>query len=99
MTDETQMFRALNSPIRRQIIACLYNGSTMSAVDFAEGYEISITAIRRHLQVLEDANLIRRNKVGRRNECRINKDALDKLNYWESELAISWLDMLILEGK
>lgn len=99
MTEDSLVFRALNNSIRRQIIACLYDGSVMSAVDFAEGYEISISAMQRHLKILEDASLIRRNKVGRRNECRINKNALEILTYWESKLAISWLDMLTLEGK
>lgn len=79
------------------IVIELYNGDK-SAVDFAEALGISITAVVKHLKILEQARLITRKKVGRRNMCSVSKGMLLAISAMPELLEVSWLDMVTLEG-
>ena len=56
-------FAALADPTRRAILARLSSGEA-SVGDLAEPFDISLPAISRHLNVLETAQLIVREKDG-----------------------------------
>lgn len=88
----------LGSRVRMQIVISLYN-CDLSAADFAAGFEISIPAVMKHLKILEDAGLITRKKIGRRNVCTLDKEMLSLVASWPDLLEVSWLDMLTLVGE
>jgi DNA-binding transcriptional ArsR family regulator len=56
-----RVFSALASPVRRDILEKLMEGS-MSVGDLSEPLSISAPAISRHLKVLEETGLIRHEK-------------------------------------
>ena len=57
-------FAALADPTRRGILERLGRGrATIS--ELAEPFGISLTGLKKHVQVLEDAELVRTEKVGR----------------------------------
>ena len=58
-----KIFQALSSTVRRKILAYLSGGS-MTAGEIAERFEISKPSLSKHLNILENAELVRREKKG-----------------------------------
>jgi DNA-binding transcriptional ArsR family regulator len=74
-------FAALSDPTRRGILERLGRGrATIS--ELAEPYEISLTGLKKHVQVLEDAELVHTEKVGRTRWCSLGPQDLDALQRW-----------------
>lgn len=58
-----QVLKALNSPIRREIIAHLRNGP-LSAGELADRFDVSKPTMSTHFAALKDADLIESRKQG-----------------------------------
>jgi DNA-binding transcriptional ArsR family regulator len=75
------VFLALGHPVRRQILMRLAQGpATVTAI--AEPFDLSLNAISKHLKVLENANLIKREVLGREHYCSINPQPLEDVSRW-----------------
>ena len=72
---EAQVFAALASAPRRQVIAFLAQ-TALSTSDLAERFGISAPAVSRHLAVLQRAGLVSTERQGQRVLYRLNRDAL-----------------------
>lgn len=85
-------FFALADPTRRAIIARLVDGE-LALSKLAEPFDMSLTAVSKHVSVLSDAGLVEVNKRGRTRHCRLRpeqmKDAYDWLNsysqFWHDQ--------------
>ena len=80
-------FTALGDVTRRSIIAKLADGEkTLSTL--AAPFDMSQTAVSKHVRVLSDAGLVIIEKRGRSRHCRLNaapmKDAMAWLNDYET---------------
>ncbi len=60
-----RVFRALADATRRDIVARLLAGEPMSISALAARYDMSFTAVQKHVAVLERAGLVRENRRGR----------------------------------
>ena len=58
-------FAALSDPTRRAILLRLGRHSEASISDLAGVFEMTLTGLKKHVQVLEDAGLVATEKVGR----------------------------------
>lgn len=58
-----KVFQALSSSVRRKILAYL-SGSSMTAGEIADRFEITKPSLSKHLSVLENAGLIEGEKRG-----------------------------------
>ncbi len=76
-----QTFGALADPTRRAILARLASGEA-TVGELAKPFDISLPAISRHLKVLEDADLITNERVGKHRHCRLKPDALVAASNW-----------------
>lgn len=66
-------FGALSDATRRALLARLESEPTgLSVSELAEPFSMSLPAILKHLNVLSDAGLISRKKIGRTVTCRLN---------------------------
>lgn len=74
-------FAALSDPTRRAILARLAAGEA-SVGELGEPFDISPPAISRHLRVLEAAKLIRRERRGKQQICRLDAKALAGATEW-----------------
>src|SRR3954468_23322995 len=72
---------ALADPTRRQIIGRLSHGSA-SISELAEPLGITLTGVKKHIRLLEDAGLVNSRKVGRVRECELGRDRLENLEQW-----------------
>ena len=74
-------FAAISDPTRRGILARLGNGDA-SITDLAERFDMTLTGLKKHVQILEDAGLVATQKVGRVRTCRLGTQRLDAETAW-----------------
>ena len=77
-------FSALADPTRRQILGRLSEGPA-SISELATPFGMTLTGIKKHVQVLEAARLVTTEKVGRTRQCRLGPEQLDD--------AVDWIEM------
>jgi DNA-binding transcriptional ArsR family regulator len=78
-------FAALADPTRRAVIERLGNGSA-SISELAEPFGISLTGMKKHVLVLEEAGLVITQKVGRVRRCTLAPYAFDGITTWLQRL-------------
>ena len=83
------VFAALASRHRRQIVHLLAL-QPASIQQLARRIGISLTAIHRHVKVLEDAALVRRKKSGRVNFLAINRATMLRVQDWAQQYHAYW---------
>jgi DNA-binding transcriptional ArsR family regulator len=88
-----RVFAALSDPTRRAIVARLERGE-VTVGELAAPFEMSRPAISKHLDVLEDAGLVRRVRVGRENWCRLQPAQLRPIDRWVSRYRLYWNEQL-----
>lgn len=74
-------FAALSDPTRRGILERLGRGQA-TITELAEPFGISLTGLKKHVQVLEEADLVRTEKVGRTRWCTLGPQDLDAVQSW-----------------
>ena len=74
-------FAALADPTRRAVLERLGRGGA-SISDLAEPFGISLTGMKKHVHVLEDAGLVTTEKVGRTRVCTLGPQRLDDVQLW-----------------
>src|SRR3989338_4858158 len=82
-------FSALSHPIRRGIVARLAGGSATVA-ELAKPHHVSAPAISKHLHILEEAGLMRREKDGRVHHCRLVPDRVGEAQAWIEKYRVFW---------
>jgi len=88
------VFFALSDPVRRGIVEHLQSGPLLVS-ELAEPFSISIQAVSRHIQVLEEAGLVQKERSGRIRRCSLDVgpilDVVAWLNryssYWQGQFA------------
>lgn len=86
-------FRALSHPTRRAILDRLVDGpSTVGAV--SEDFRVAAPTISKHLDVLEDAGLVKRERVGRDHILTLKTAPLRDANSWMSRYSRFWDERL-----
>jgi len=74
-------FAALSDPTRRGILEHL--GRTDASIsDLAAKFEITLTGLKKHVQILERSGLVTTKKVGRVRTCRLGPRQLDAEAAW-----------------
>ncbi len=88
-----RLFHALGDPTRRAILDRLAAGPA-SVSRLAEPLGITLTAVMQHLQILEEVELVKTEKVGRVRSCRIEAAGFRLLEQWVREHRLSWENKL-----
>lgn len=76
-----QTFGALSDPTRREILNRLGRGPA-SISELAEPHGISLTGLKKHVQILEEARLVTTEKIGRTRQCRLGPEHLEEAVHW-----------------
>ena len=74
-------FAALSDPTRREILQRLGRGSATIS-ELAEPFGMSLTGCKKHVRVLEDAELVSTEKVGRSRRCALGPRRLQDAHDW-----------------
>ncbi len=97
-------FAALADSTRRGVLEQL-GRSEASITQLAERFDMTLTGMKKHVSVLEDAGLVTTEKVGRVRNCRIGTGRLEEVSAWIEryqqlwDLRFSALDDVIEEMK
>ena len=76
-------FGALSDPTRRAILMRL-GRSEASITELASGFDMTLTGLKKHVQILEDAGLVTTAKVGRVRTCKLGPQRLEDVSKWIS---------------
>lgn len=83
-------FAALGNETRRAILARLIDGETRLS-DLAEPFNMSQTAVSKHVRVLSDAGLLTIERRGRVRHCRLNAEPLKQATEWLADYEGFWM--------
>jgi DNA-binding transcriptional ArsR family regulator len=72
---------ALADPTRRRTLERLAGGSA-TITELAEPFGISLTGMKKHVRVLEEAELVSTEKVGRTRRCHLGPRRLEDVQEW-----------------
>jgi DNA-binding transcriptional ArsR family regulator len=72
---------ALADPTRRRVLERLGRGPA-TITELAEPFGISLTGMKKHVRVLEDAELVTTEKVGRARRCSAGPRGLEDVQEW-----------------
>ena len=82
-------FQALADPSRRAIVERLTRGPA-SVSELAKPLAMSFPAVMQHLAVLEGAELVASQKIGRVRICRLEAATLDRAEGWLNARRAEW---------
>ena len=97
-------FAALSDATRRGILEQLGH-SDASITDLAERFRMTLTGVKKHVGVLEEAGLVTTEKVGRVRTCKIGPRRLEEETAWIERYRQHWaarfdeLDRVVEEMK
>ncbi len=97
-------FAALSDPTRRGVLEQL-GRSDASITDLAEKFRMTLTGMKKHVGVLEQAGLVTTEKVGRVRTCRLGSRRLEEETAWLERYRQLWaarfdeLDAIVEELK
>jgi DNA-binding transcriptional ArsR family regulator len=97
-------FAALSDVTRRGVLEQLGRGDT-SITELACKFRMTLTGMKKHVRILEDAGLVATEKVGRVRTCRLGRRQLKQEVAWIGKYQQLWaarfdaLDQLVEEMK
>ena len=84
-TTVDRAFAALADPTRRAVLERLGGGSATIS-ELAEPFGMSLTGMKKHIRLLEEANLVATEKVGRARRCALVPYAFEGISTWLQRL-------------
>lgn len=87
------VFGALADPTRRAILARLAQGE-LTVGELAAPFDMSLPAVSKHLRVLEEAGLIRKDRVAQSRPCHIEPETLKAVDAWLEGYRRLWSESL-----
>ena len=82
-------FAALSDPTRRGVLEQL-GRSDASITDLAEKFDMTLTGMKKHVGVLEQAALVTTQKVGRVRTCKLGMRRLEEETAWLERYRRRW---------
>ena len=82
-------FAALSDATRRGVLEQLGRGDA-SITDLAEKFHMTLTGMKKHVGVLEQAGLVKTKKVGRVRTCRLGPRRLQEETAWIEGYRLLW---------
>jgi DNA-binding transcriptional ArsR family regulator len=82
-------FAALSDPTRRGVLVHLGRGDA-SITDLAEKFHMTLTGMKKHVGVLERAELVTTEKIGRVRTCRLGSRRLEEETAWIERYRQLW---------
>lgn len=83
------VFHAIADPTRRQLLRLLAE-QELPVTDITGHFAMTRTAVSKHLQVLSQAGLVRKHRVGRETRYALRPDPLIELKQWLSYYERFW---------
>lgn len=82
-------FAALSDVTRRGVLEQLGRGDT-SITELARKFRMTLTGMKKHVRILEEAGLVATEKVGRVRTCRLGRHRLEQELAWIEKYRQLW---------
>lgn len=89
-----RVFSALTDPARRETLSRLCRGPA-TVGELSETYQMSASAFSKHLRVLLEAGLIKKEIVGRQHRCSLSPQGLRDATSWLAAHEQFWSESLV----
>lgn len=93
MSNPQPAFRALSDPTRREILHLL-SAQDMTIAEVSERFDMTRGAVKKHLTILADGDLITIEPRGREKINRLNAQGLKPISDWLTYFDTFWSDAL-----
>jgi predicted transcriptional regulator len=94
-SDIDATFSALAHPVRRRVIDLLTGRPGMTVGAVASHFEMSRIGVMKHLRILEDAELVLSEKVGRERRLYFNPMPIQQIyDRWTTQLTGFWAEQI-----
>lgn len=90
LANKHDVFQAIADPNRRKLILLLSQAECLSIVSLASHFDLSRTGVTKHLQVLDDAGLVAKQKVGRETLYELRPEPLREVRQWIAYFEQFW---------
>ena len=87
------VFQGIADPTRREIIQMIA-GHSLNVNSVAENFEVSRTAVYKHLKILTECGLVVIRQKGRERFCEARLDKLNEVSDWAKKYRILWASRL-----
>lgn len=77
-----RIFASLADPTRRAIVARLSKHDGLQVGELAQSFDMSLPAVIKHIDILADAGLLRRERSGRYVLCHLERASFDSAMTW-----------------
>jgi DNA-binding transcriptional ArsR family regulator len=84
------VFHAVGDPTRRELLERLRRGGAQSLSELASGFPMSRQAVTKHLDLLEEAELVSRRTEGRQRIHELRGEPLKELSDWLAPFEAEW---------
>ena len=84
------IFTALATPTRRNIVEILAAKGALPASDIYDKFDASPPAISQHLKVLRDVGLVQMTKRGQQHIYELDTEGMDALELWTRKIILQW---------
>lgn len=87
------VYQAIADPTRREIIG-MVSHQPLNVNDLSENFDMSRTAVSKHIRILKECGLITVKKSGRERFCHASLDGLAEIAIWVNQYKLFWNDNL-----
>ena len=84
------VFAALGDATRLELVSRLSDGQRHSITELTDGLSLTRQAVTKHLQVLKDAGIVNRKRIGRESKFAIQPDAIADASAYLSRVSAQW---------
>jgi DNA-binding transcriptional ArsR family regulator len=88
------VFMALAHPTRRRLLRRMAERGESRVTELADGFDVSLNQISKHLKILERAGLMRRRRDGREHRCAADLRTLLAARSWIDAYTTFWRESL-----
>ena len=92
--DAAPVFAALGDPTRLGLVSRLTDGRPRSISALSEGFDLTRQGVSKHLKVLEEAGVVRRQRVGRESRYVIDLAPIREARAYLTRVSQQWDDAL-----
>ncbi len=91
--DLDKVIKAIADPVRRRILFSLKSGPA-TVGELAKPHSMTFAGAAKHVNVLVDADLVQKKRVGRQQLCALNAKPMRAIQDWLDSYADFWNDRL-----
>jgi DNA-binding transcriptional ArsR family regulator len=84
------VFAALGDATRLELLSRLSDGERHSVTELTDGFDLSRQAVTKHLQVLSEAGLVNRKRIGRESRFAMQPEALADARTYLARVSAQW---------